>query len=318
MRVEEKYIAPGLGLVILLALLGLDASPIVVVILGILGAGAVGTYLLPHEVQVELRVAIAAIGLLVLVFFLGSLAFWLVLLALGAMGALQVRHSELLKMPPRHTVEWFKAALDRSGGARTAAAATGAGEGGEEDAGAGDTAQAAAAPGLAAMRGGLGTLAGTIGTSPGRLAASVLAALIVLCIFTLPFVWVVVTIEFGGQSESESMGFTFRQAAQELTENGSGGAAEMLFVVLAAVAVVGTASAVLPRTAVIVTGIAGMAVTLIGFVYLFGEFYGFSEQAGGASVSVVTLPHVGSLVAGGCFLLITVLQLIPALSGSRA
>lgn len=324
MRIQEEYVAPALGVVILLALLGLDASPVVMVILGILGVAAVGTYLLPHEVQVELRVAIAAIGLLVLVFFLGSLALWLVLLAFGAMGALQVRHSDALQLPPRHTVEWFKAVLDRSGEARTAAAATAAGEeaggeGGEEGEGAGETAQAAVAPGLATVQGGLSAAAGTIGTSPARLTASVLSALVVLCIFTLPFVWVIVTIEFAGQSESESMSYTFRDAARQLEEEaGSGAAGNALFVVLAAVAVVGIASAVLPRALVIIMGIAGMAVTFIDYIYLFIEFYGFSESAPGVSPSVVSLPHVGALFAGGCFLLITVLQLIPGLSRSRA
>ena len=328
MRIQEEYIAPALGVVILLALLGLDASPIVMVILGILGVAAIGTYLLPHEVQVELRVAIAAVGLLVLVFFVGSLALWLVLLAFGAMGALQVRHSATLQLPPRHTVEWFKAVLDRSGGTPTAAAGTDAGEEGEEaeaGEGAADTtqaapapAQAAAAPGLAAVQGGLSAAAGTIGTSPARLTASVLSALVLLCIFTLPFVWVVVTIEFAGQSESESMSYTFRDAARQLEEEaGSGAAGSALFVVLAAVAVVGIASAVLPRSAVIITGIAGMGVTFVDYIYLFVEFY-VSEQVSGVSVSSVSLPHAGALFAGGCFLLITVLQLIPALSRTRA
>ena len=324
MRIQEEYVAPGLGVVILLALLGLDASPIVMVILGILGLAAVGTYLVPHEVQVELRVAIAAIGLLVLLISFVSLAFWLVLLALGALGALQVRHSAALQLPPRHTVEWFKAALDRSGEVRTAAPATAtattdAGDGGEEGEGAGETAQAAVAPGLATVQGGLGTLAGTIGTSPARLTASVLSALVVLCIFTLPFVWVIVTIEFAGQSESESMSYTFRDAARQLEEEaGSGATGSALFVVLAAVAVVGIASAVLPRALVIIMGIAGMAVTFIDYIYLFVEFYDLSESAPGVSLSVVSLPHVGALFAGGCFLLIAVLQLIPGLSRSRA
>ena len=328
MRIQEEYIAPALGVVILLALLGLHASPIVMVILGILGVVAVGTFLLPPLVQVELRVAIAAVGLLVLVFFLGSLAFWLVLLAFGAMGALQVRHSDSLQLPPRHTVEWFKAVLDRSGEARTAAAATAAGEeaGGEEGEAAGETAQAAsapaqaaAAPGLAAVQGGLSAAAGTIGTSPARLTASVLSALVVLCIFTLPFVWVIVTVEFAGQSESESMSYTFRDATQQLEEEvGSGAAGNVLFVVLAAVAVVGIASAVLPRALVIIAGLAGMAVTFIDYIYLFAEFYDLSESAPGISLSVVSLPHVGALFAGGCFLLIAVLQLLPGLSKTSA
>lgn len=278
----------------------------------------------------ELRAAVAAVGLLVLVFFLGSLAFWLVLLAFGAMGAMQVHHSDALQLPPRHTVEWFRGVLDQSRGARTDSVAADAGEegegageegggAGEEGEGAGEPARAASAPGLAAVQGGISAAAGTIGTSPARLTASVLSALVVLCIFTLPFVWVIVTIEFAGQSESESVSYTFRDAAQQLEEEaGSGATGSALFVVLAAVAVVGIASAVLPRALVIIMGIAGMAVTFIDYIYLFVEFYDLSESAPGVSLSVVSLPHVGALFAGGCFILIAVLQLIPGLSKSRA
>ena len=74
----------------------------------------------------------------------------------------------------------------------------------------------------------------------------------------------------------------------------------------------------LPRKAVIIVGIAGMAVTFIAFIYLFVEFYSFSEEASGFSASVVTVPHLGSLIAGGFFLLITVSQLIPALSKTES
>lgn len=41
MRIQEEYIAPALGVVILLGILGLDASPLVRVILGIMGVVAV-------------------------------------------------------------------------------------------------------------------------------------------------------------------------------------------------------------------------------------------------------------------------------------
>ncbi len=100
MSIQEKYVCPALGVVILLGLVGLDAAPLVRVIIGILGVVAIGTWLAPREVQVELRVAIAALGLVVLVFFVGSLALWLVLLALGAMGALQLRHADALHTLP--------------------------------------------------------------------------------------------------------------------------------------------------------------------------------------------------------------------------
>ncbi len=71
---------------------------------------------------------------------------------------------------------------------------------------------------------------------------------------------------------------------------------------------------VLPRWAVIIAGIAGMAVTLLSYVYIFAEF---SEAAEGANVSIITVPHIGWFLAGGCFLAMTVLGLIPRLNRSN-
>ena len=124
MRNQEEYIAPGLGVIILLsafssALSG--ASLIYVVLMVVLGIAAIGTYFAPHVVQVEVRVAIAALGLLLLVSYFSSLAFWLALLAFGMMGALQIRHGNVLQMPPQHTAEWLRGKLGQQGATGTAA-----------------------------------------------------------------------------------------------------------------------------------------------------------------------------------------------------
>ena len=107
MRIQEEYIVPGLGVIILLAALASVASGASVLFflaLGILGLAAIGTYMIPHGAQVEVRVAITVLGLLLLFLYFSHLAFWLALLSLGAMGALQFRHSDSLQIPPQHTV----------------------------------------------------------------------------------------------------------------------------------------------------------------------------------------------------------------------
>ena len=63
MRIEERYVVPGLGVIILLSLVALNVSLIYLVVLGILGIAAIGTYFLPHAVQIETRIVISALGL---------------------------------------------------------------------------------------------------------------------------------------------------------------------------------------------------------------------------------------------------------------
>ena len=145
MRIKEEYIVPALGALALLSVFGFGTSGVSLiypVLLGILGLAAVGTFFLPPAVQVEVRIAIAALGLIVLVFYFSSVSFWLALLAFGAIGASQIRHGSVLTMPP-HTVAYVKALLEKQG-------ASGAGSGAGGD-GSGEVAQTgAAAPGSAA------------------------------------------------------------------------------------------------------------------------------------------------------------------------
>ena len=133
----------------------------------------------------------------------------------------------------------------------------------------------------------------------------------------MPWVVLVVSEEYRGESESESRGFTFREVSQEFDkeEELDDGVPGMLFIVLAAVAAVSTASVILPRWGVIIAGIAGMAVTLLSYVYVFVELREAFER--GSNVSILTIPHIGWFVAGGCFLAMVVLQLIPRLNRSN-
>ena len=280
-------------------------------LLGILGLAAVGTYFLPAAVQVEIRIAIAVLGLMILVFYFSSVSFWLALLAFGAMGASQIRHGAALSMPPKHTVAYVKTLLDKRGAAGTAGAESDGGDG------SGETAQTGAAAPAAALQG-LGALQRILRVNVGGIGATALGALILLSIFTMPYVALVASVEYGGESESESEGFTFREVSQEIDEELDDGIPGILFIVLAAVAAVSTASVILPRWAVTVAGTAGMAVTLLSYIYIFDAFSDAFERADfGSNVSILTIPHIGWFVVGGCFMAMTVLQLIPRLNRSK-
>ncbi len=300
MRIKEEYIVPALGAIALLSVFGFATSGLSLiypVLLGILGLAAVGTFFLPPAVQVEVRIAIAALGLIVLVFYFSSVSFWLALLAFGAIGASQIRHGSVLTMPP-HTVAYVKALLEKQGAS------------GAEVAGSGEAAQTGAAAPAAALQG-LGALQRMLRVNVGGIGGAVLGAFILLSIFTMPYVALVAD---NGWSEPEILSVTFREVTQEFNREAEDGVPGMLFIVLAVLAAVSTASVILPRWAVIITGIAGMAVTLLSYGYIFVEF---SEAAQGANVSIITIPHIGWFVAGGCFLVMTVLQLIPAFNRAR-
>ncbi len=297
MRIKEEYIVPALGAIILLSVFGFATSGLSLiypVLLGMLGLAAVGTFFLPPAVQVEVRIAIAALGLLILVFYFSSVSFWLALLAFGAIGVSQIRHGSMLTMPP-HTVAYVKTLLEKQG----AAAQTG------------DVSDAtgATAPGSAVQS--LGPLQRMLRVSVGGIGGVALGAFILLSIFTMPYVALVVD---DGWSESETRSFTFREVSGEFDRELGDGVPGMLFIVLAVVAAVSAASVILPRWAVIIAGIAGMAVMLLSYVYIFAEF---SEAAQGANVSIITIPAIGWFVAGGCFLVLVVLQLIPAFNRAR-
>ena len=323
MRIKEEYIVPGLGAIILLSVFGFaagGASPIYPVLLGILGLAAVGTYFLPAAVQVELRIAIAVLGLMILVIYFSSVSFWLALLAFGAIGASQIRHGATLSMPPKHTVAYVKTLLDKRGAAGTAGVESesdggdGSGETPSKTDASGET--NAAAPAAALQ--GLGALQRILRVNVGGIGATALGALILLSIFTMPYVALVASVEYGGESESEAEGFTFLEVSQEIDEELDDGIPGILLIVLAAVAAVSTASVILPRWAVIVAGIAGMAVALLSYIYIFDAFSDAFERADfGSNVSIFTIPHIGWFVVGGCFMAMTVLQLIPRLNRSK-
>lgn len=111
MQDYERLIVPGLGVVILLSSFLLGVPLAYQVLLALLGAAAVGTYFAPPTVQVETRIAIAAVGLVILL-IVSSTAFWLALLSFGAIAALQLQHRHALQRNPA-TITWLSALLKR-------------------------------------------------------------------------------------------------------------------------------------------------------------------------------------------------------------
>ncbi len=93
MQVQERLIVPGLGVIILLSSFMLGAPLIYLLLMGLLGLAAVGTYYVPHAVQVETRIGIAALGRVVPIIVgiaglvVTILAMVYIALAIGSSGA---------------------------------------------------------------------------------------------------------------------------------------------------------------------------------------------------------------------------------------
>ena len=304
MQLQERLIVPGLGVVILLSAFILGVPLVYKLLLMLLGLGAVGTYFVPHAVQVEMRILIAVLGLVILL-IITSTAFWLTLMAFGAIAALQIQHRHTLQRSPA-TIEWLNALLQR----RSMAAREAAG-GGEEAAGGGGSALVAAAA---------GDLPGFVRMNVAGIGSSVLGAIVLLSLF-MPWVIFLVTYDqevWGGmQEEWESMSYSLLAAAGTLENS----VPRVLFGILLVLSLAGIASIVLPRAVAAIVAVAGFLVTSFSWLYFFGEqlfakhfFADFVPPGVGAA----TLPFLGALLASLCFFVIFVLQLIPRLNKPRS
>ena len=320
MRIQEQYIVPGLGVVILMSVLGFVASGASILFLlamVVLGLAAVGTYLLPHGAQVEVRVAIAVLGLLFLLLYFSHLAFWLVLLAFGAIGAFQFRHSGTLQMPPQHTVAWAKGLLGRPAAVEAAAAATTPDA--EPDSGSsGDAAPAATAAPASRTEPlpGLSMLQGKLRVNVGGIGASLIGAFIVLLVFTMPWIGISLSASFAGETISETESFTLVESARELRSEEGDWIPALLAVVMGALAIASAASVVFPRVVGVILSIAGMAATMVATVYLWNTFFNLSEPLREPGVTVLVLP-IAPFFVGPSFFAMLVLQLIPPLNRTK-
>ncbi len=304
MRIQEKYLVPALGGVVIIAAIGFaagGAAAWVWVILGLLGIGTIATPYAPPGAQVEMRAAIAIVGLVWLFIVYTSLSFWLALVGLGAIGALQIRHADSLRGAPRHTVAWINTLTGRSVAADAEGVDEDAGLAAAEDAGTEGSSPAPAVNATAApsepnafQKYARLNVAGIVG--------AVLGVVALLCLL-MP--WVGVYVEFLG--EQEIIGHTLTSAGEEL-EDGTSGA---LFAVLIVLGLLGAASVVVPRLITAVVAIVGIVVVIFSYVSLNTAFGGVQE---GPGVNAALIPHVGWGLAIICYGLIFLLQLIPPLN----
>ena len=307
MQIQERLIVPGLGVVVILSSFILGVPSVYKVLLGLLGLAAAGTYFAPRAVQVETRIAIAALGLIILL-LITSTAFWLVLLSFGAIAALQIPHRHTLKRSPA-TIAWLK-------GLRRGRSGAPAGDDAGEDVGEKAAASTASGDGGSAQTtesSGVSSLPSFVRMNVGGVGSSIFGVLIVVSVF-IPWVLFLITL---GEDNTETFSYTLIGAAETLEDNGAPGT---FFTILLVLGLLSVASIVIPRVVVALIAVAGFLVTSFSYLYLFGEqvfekaLFGDIPPPG---VGAATLPHIGVVLAAFCFVVIFLLQLIPALNRSR-
>ena len=299
MNIQQRFIVPGLGVVVLLAALGFASigSPLWMwLLIALLGIGAIATYFAPEEAQVELGAGIAILGLVVLLLRYNSIPLWLSLVSFGAMGAFQVRRVDVLRTAPRNTIAWIKELADRRGVARTTVAENAAGDG--------EAAQVTAPSTLNALPG----FVRLSGAGIGSAGLGVLAALSVF----IP--WIYLYVDVG----EEGIGFSYTLAGVNETLD-LGVMPNAFLIILLLLGLASIASIVLPRAAAAIVAVAGFIVTFASYIYLYVQWDHVDVSLGGGlsrggGVDWVTLPNMGSMLAGFCYLVIFLLQLIPALN----
>lgn len=289
MQVQERLIVPGLGVVILLSAFILGVPVVYKALLGLLGAATVATYFAPPVVQVETRIAIAAVGLLILL-IITSTAFWLALLSFAAIGALQFqRRGELQRSPA--TIAWLSKALSAARARRASAGSRATGESAES-------------PPLANV----GALPGFVRLNVAGVGGVILGAVVLVSVF-MP--WVVFV--FSGYGEWVNAGSLTLRAGEELI------VLRLSFYALLALGVASIVSIVLPRVVAAIIAVAGLAVTLVSYFYVVAQVGAEAEIAelSDLGVGVMTFPYFGALLVALCFLSMLVLQLVPRWNRSR-
>ena len=286
MRESEQFVVPALGVVVLLSvfILGTSFYPLAyLIILGLLGLAAIGTYFLPPAVQIEMRIAIAALGVIVLVFTFNSLGFWLALMGFLGIGALQIRHRGVLQTP-LHTVTWLQS-LQSGGGGVGGSAQT------PESAEAGTGTEAGSSAGTASVQA-AALRGGNIG-SIGGIGAAVMG-IIVLLATMMPWL----TINIFGQS------FTGWQLPELIARESDSSGPYTVAGIIVILAVLGVISVALPRVVPVIVGILG--VVAMGFIYNY-----FHEVGGDSRHGQTFTLGFGFWLATLAFVLMAALQAIP-------
>ena len=137
----------------------------------------------------------------------------------------------------------------------------------------------------------------------------VVGVLVVVSVF-MP--WVGFLLSAYGET-ADGPNFTLRAAASELELPALSGFFGILFVL----GVASIVSIVLPRAVATIIAAAGLAVTLASYLYVVAEVEREAAELSSIGVGVTTLPAVGALLAGLCFLVMLVLQLVPGANRPR-
>ena len=301
MQIQERLIIPGLGVVILLSAFILGAPLVYKLLLGLLGLAAAGTYFAPQQVQVETRIAIAALGLIILL-IITSIAFWLTLLSFGAIAALQLQHRHMLQGNPA-TITWLGTLL-KDVQARRSGQAEGGGETQEAETAtpAGDDENRPQAASPAA------TIPGFVRLNVAGIGGSVAGVLVLAAVF-MPWYGFLISA-FGELAGGESL--TLRSAGEDVF------AFQAFFYILAILGLLSLLSIVLPRAVAALVAVAGVAVTLVSYVYMVGVIEDEAAELTTIGADVLAIPAIGSWIAGIAFLIMFVLQLIPSFNRSRS
>ena len=295
----EQFITPGLGIVILLSSFLLGVPLAYQVLLALLGTAAIGTYFAPPAVQVETRIAIAAVGLIILL-IVSSTAFWLALLSFGAIAALQLQHRHTLQRNPA-TITWLSELVKRVQ-ARRSGRAAGGGE--EHEAGVG-TGDGESGP---RMPIGVGSLPGFVRLNVGGIGSSVLGVVVLVSVLALPWVGLLAR----GYGEWDSVTLTLSEADEAFRDDLPHiGSLALALIALAAATVV---SVVLPRIVVGLVAAAGLALNVATYYYIYQEVEGADL---GMGIDALAIPSGGAILAAICCIVIIVFQLIPRFNRSR-
>ena len=299
-KTAEQFVTPGLGIVILLSSFLLGVPLAYQALLALLGVAAVGTYFAPPTVQVETRIAIAAVGLVILL-IVSSTAFWLALLSFGAIAALQLQHRHTLQRNPA-TITWLSALLKRAQARRSGRADDGDAEE-ETGVGAGDGGSGSRTPI------GVGSLPGFVRLNVGGIGSSVLGVVVLVSVLALPWVGLLAR----GYGEWDSVTLTLSEADEAFREDlphiGS------LAVAMLALAAGSILSVVLPRIVVGLVAAAGLALNIATYFYIYQEVEG--ADLGIPGIEVLAVPSGGAIVAAICCIAMIVFQLIPRFNRSR-
>lgn len=302
MQIQERLIVPGLGVVILLSAFILGVPLVYKLLLGLLGLAAAGTYFAPQQVQVETRTAIAALGLIILL-IVSSTAFWLTLLSFGAIAALQFQHRHMLQRNPA-TIAWLGTVL-KDAQARRFGRADG---GGDTDGEAGDAAAAEGGETKPQAPSGMVALPGFMRVNVAGIGGSVAGVLVLAAVF-MPWYGFLISA-FGELAGGESL--TLRSAGEDVF------AFQAFFYILAILGLLSLFSIVLPRAVAALIAVAGVAITLVSYLYMVGVIEDEAAELTTIGADVLAIPAIGSWIAGIAFLIMFVLQLIPGFNRSRS